>query len=178
MSRKTSLAALLFTSLVLGISACNEADRSTANTPATTTNATETARPNAEAEVRAAERVYTDAALKADTAAYDRITADDYIFIPPDGTVNTKVDEMKNVSTYKFEALDPSDQRIRIYGDTALSTGVVAVKGKVGDADVSGKYRYITVWVRRNGEWKVVVEQLTSIAPEGTKPKPTPPPAA
>ena len=41
--------------------------------------------------------------------------------------------------------------------------GVTVNKGKRGERDVSGTFRYTRVWVKRKGIWQVVLSQYTRI---------------
>jgi len=50
-----------------------------------------------------------------------------------------------------------TDRKVRIYGDTAVSTGVVT--GVVG----ADKSRYIRVFVKRNNKWRLVAAQGTRV---------------
>jgi len=54
-----------------------------------------------------------------------------------------------------------TDRKVRIYGDTAVSTGVVT--GVVG----VDKTRYIRVYVRRNNKWRQVASQGTRVTEGG-----------
>jgi ketosteroid isomerase-like protein len=48
------------------------------------------------------------------------------------------------------------DVRVRVHGDTAVLTGRVTAKGRLGSGrDISGQYRYLRVFVRRDGQWRL-----------------------
>ena len=55
-----------------------------------------------------------------------------------------------------------TDRKVRIYGDTAVSTGFVT---GVAGAD---KVRYIRVYVKRNNKWRLVAGQGTRVT-EGSQ---------
>src|SRR5499433_2932386 len=53
------------------------------------------------------------------------------------------------------------DRKVRIYGDTAVSTGVHT--GAIG----ADKVRYIRVFVKRNNKWRLVAGQGTRVTEGG-----------
>jgi hypothetical protein len=52
---------------------------------------------------------------------------------------------------------------VSVYDSTAIVTGVFRGKGVFKENIIDIKERYTTVWVKRNGEWKLVKEQGTFI---------------
>src|SRR5437868_8540129 len=78
-----------------------------------------------EQEVRAAIEQYRDALLKHDTAALERIWADDYTFINGQGAVLTKAERLANAKSgaTKLETIkQESDVKVRAYGgDVAIA---------------------------------------------------------
>ena len=65
--------------------------------------------------------------------------------------------------------------------DAAFMTGRTVIKeGKLKDPktqkmiDISGEYRFLDVYTKRNGNWQVIASQVTKIAEPGP---PAPPPA-
>ena len=64
----------------------------------------------------------------------------------------------------KFDTLTTDEVKVRVYGDTAVTTGLAKVKGQSGGQDLSGTYRYMNVLVRRGGRWQSVAFQATQVA--------------
>ena len=58
--------------------------------------------------------------------------------------------------------------KVRAYGDTAVVTYVTTDKGKFKGQDISGRYRWTDVFVRRGGTWQIVAatRDAHSAAPE------------
>ena len=57
------------------------------------------------------------------------------------------------------------DLAIRIYGDTAVVTGRTTPRGRTAlGQPISGQYRYLRVWVKRQGRWQAVAFEGTRIA--------------
>jgi len=55
------------------------------------------------------------------------------------------------------------EMKVRVYGDTAVVTGQSTVKGIFKTQDISGKYRWTDVFVKRDGKWQIVNAQLTPV---------------
>jgi len=104
-----------------------------------------------------------EAALRNDAAFSQRMLAEDYIAIGPQGNVITKSDTLaarRGAQTH-YDSMSLSELVVRVYGDTAVVTARVEVKGNNLGEDFSGPYRFTRVWVRRNGQWQTVSYQAT-----------------
>jgi len=119
-----------------------------------------------EKEVVKFEQEWVDAILRGDTAAMDRIEADDYLFCDPNGAVWTKAQDIANFKEghLRFESMKNEDLRVRIYIGGAVVTGRSLVKGKFKDTDISGEYRFVDVLENKNNRWQAVHSQLTKVA--------------
>ena len=127
-----------------------------------------------EDELKALERRWLDAYLKHDFNEMARIEADDFTITYPDGTVRTKAEEVEAQRQAADRPSDASrtsaveDEHIRVYGNTAVLTGVFVSSGPQQSPRATLRARYTDVYVRRGGIWQVVASQLTSI-PDSTK---------
>ena len=64
-----------------------------------------------------------------------------------------------------YEALEVEDLAVRIYGETAVVTGRSIPKGRTTKGEpIRGQYRFLRVWVQRDGRWQAVAFQGTRIA--------------
>ena len=108
---------------------------------------------------------YTQALLKSDVAALERIWADDLTFINPRGEVLTKQDRLANIKSgaTAFKTIRLSDKRIRVYGQSAVATVAVALEAQYSGQEGSGEYRVTTVWARPKGAWQMVSVQMTRV---------------
>ena len=107
------------------------------------------------------------AALKGkDAAALERIWADDLTFITPGGAAQTKAQRLADIKSgaTRFDALEATDRAVRFYGDTAVMTSLVTVKGQYGGQEASGQYRVTQVAVRHGRGWQIVAVQMTPAA--------------
>jgi hypothetical protein len=107
------------------------------------------------------------ALLKADVATLDKNLADDFTVIQPNGTVIDKSGLLKALSTgaLKFDSLEWSEVKTRIYGNTAVMTSIWTRTGVALGIPNSGQVRNTAVLVNRGGRWRAVLFQFTSIAP-------------
>lgn len=103
------------------------------------------------------------AILRGDAAALDRMTSDDYTYITLRGEMRTKADIVKGFATgsFKYDARQIADLKVRIYGNTAVVTGLASQTGTENRKDYSGAYRFTRVYVREHGAWKTVALQAT-----------------
>jgi ketosteroid isomerase-like protein len=106
------------------------------------------------------------ALLKRDAAAFGRHFADDAVLTTPDGTVQTKAQLLGDVKSgdLVLESSSISDMKVSVHGDAAVVTYATTDKGKYKKQDISGRFRWTDVFVRRGGEWKLVAGQGTPIA--------------
>lgn len=125
-----------------------------------------------EAEILKLEEKLLQAALKGDASTFQKLLADDYFAISGvTGSVATKQESLKNYQTskLKYDSLTPSETKVHVYNPTtALLTAKVEAKGKLGDQDLSGSYRYSRLYVKRGGQWQVVALQSTKIPGPGS----------
>jgi ketosteroid isomerase-like protein len=99
------------------------------------------------------------------TDVIDRLEADDFIFIGPDGHVWDKAQDIASIKSgdVVFESINLDDVKVRVFGDAAVVSGRSTVKGRYKEINISGKYRYTSVWVKRDGRWRSVQSQMTRI---------------
>ena len=120
-----------------------------------------------EAQVREAIRKYDEALRKADAAALERFWAEDYVFINAHGDKLTRADRLANIRTgaTAFDSLGhvPEEEEIKIYGDVAVYTTLLSIKGTYGGQGQQGPSRALVVWIRRDGRWQQIASQQTPV---------------
>src|SRR5215470_8023858 len=127
-----------------------------------------------EDQLKALERRWLDAYLKHDFNEMARIEADDFTITYPDGTVRTKPQEVEAQRQAAARPGDLSgtsaveDEHIRVYGNTAVLTGVFVSNRGQQNPSTAFRARYTDVYVRRGGVWQVVASQLTAL-PDATR---------
>jgi ketosteroid isomerase-like protein len=118
-------------------------------------------------EIENLESQWRTALMQNDVVTINRLLADDYLGINPNGTLETKADALaqRRSGTVKISSIDPINMKVRVYGDTAVVTSQVEVAGHDGDRDISGRYHYTRVYSHKSGEWKVVSFEASRIPP-------------
>ncbi len=104
------------------------------------------------------EHELSDALIKGDASPGEHYLADTYIFTGPDGVVMGKAQSVADLKTgdLKFQSTKLDDMKVTVYGDTAVVTYGSTDKGTYKGNDISGKYRWTDVFVKRNGRWQLV----------------------
>jgi len=90
-----------------------------------------------------------------DAEGWSRMVTDDLYWVGPDGTVRSKAERMAAIKAGAFKGATLADEKIRVFGDVAIATAEYA-------AD-SGSGRFIEVWVKQGGHWKLAATQVTSL---------------
>jgi ketosteroid isomerase-like protein len=121
---------------------------------------------SAHKEIEGLELDWRQAQLSNNVSEVDRLLADDYLGISANGTLETKADELtrRKSGSLHITQLDLSDIKVRIYGDTAVVTSKADLVGKVGDRDISGRYRYTRVYSNRDGQWRIVSFEASRVS--------------
>jgi uncharacterized protein DUF4440 len=112
------------------------------------------------------EQELIDAGLKGDTSAIERYVADTATYTSPDGEVLGKtrsVAEMKS-GELKVESSKLEDMKVQLYKDTAIVTYASTDKGMYKGKDVSGRYRWTDVFMKRGRNWQLVAGHGSRIA--------------
>ncbi len=114
-------------------------------------------------EILDLERQSKEAAIRRDVAFVERMLADDYVGIGPQGEVVTKTDTIaaRKRAQLHYDSIDLSEMVVRVYGNAAIVTARAEVKGNELGEDFSGPYRFTRVWVKRNGHWQTVSYEAT-----------------
>jgi hypothetical protein len=132
---------------------------------------------SAEREIRALEAQISRAVVEGNRAFFERVLADDFTHTSHSGKFKTRAEWMAenkfasnkgepNTGKTSYEALDVDDLSVRTYGETAVVTGRTTPKGRNAKGEpIRGQYRFLRVWVKRNGKWQAVAFQGTRIAP-------------
>ena len=116
--------------------------------------------------ISALEDEWHTAALSNDVAAVDRLLAEDYVGIGPDGTIASKADELaaRRSGLRKLTQLDVVERKIRVYGTTAVVTSRAVVSGMYDSMPLHGEFRYTRVYNLSRGQWRIVSFEASPIA--------------
>ncbi len=114
-----------------------------------------------EDEIMKLEDQWVQSRATKDPTSTKSLLADDFLGSNPNGEPQTKQQFIDTVVAGNFAGGHPeySERKLRVYGDSAVSTGLVTGAGPNG----TDKIRYIRVFVKRNGKWQVVATQATRV---------------
>lgn len=112
------------------------------------------------------EKEWTGLVQRKDMARLRELYDDNLTDIGPDGKIQGKQQDLEDIRNGDFtiESEQISDILPRIFGDTAVVTGVSNLKGSYKGQAFSGRYRWTDTFVRRNDGWRLVATQVTKMA--------------
>jgi len=115
--------------------------------------------------VRAAEQARGRALVQADTTALARMIADEFVEISRLGTLRTKADNLRDISSgaLKLITVKYDSTTVRVYGDVAVLRAIADNTGTMRGFPFSGRIWYTRVFVWRDGRWQAVTMQQTPI---------------
>ncbi|MGH9357720.1 MAG: nuclear transport factor 2 family protein [Terriglobia bacterium] len=95
----------------------------------------------------------------------NKLWADDCIFGTSMGTVMTKQQLMPlfKGKSRKVTELRSDDIHIRQYGNVAIMTDQTTMHAVLKGKPYGGVYRYIRIFVKESGQWRVVLVQATPL---------------
>jgi ketosteroid isomerase-like protein len=132
------------------------------------TGTTKVAESAAVKEVLEMKRQYDVALMRADSGWFERAFVDDYLLILGDATTYTKSEYIRQLTSREliWETATGQDQRVRIYGDTAVVTGRFSGKGRLNGKPFTTDERFTSVWIKRHGRWNAVSEHTVCLRPQ------------
>jgi ketosteroid isomerase-like protein len=117
-------------------------------------------------EVAKLQREWTEAALHGDTGTLNQLLSEDFIVMTPVGELN-KAQCMEEIERgdLKFESITCEDAVVRDYGDAAVVSGIVTVKGQYQGRDISGQYGYRSseAYLKNPMRWQILTGQVRHI---------------
>ena len=116
-----------------------------------------------ESTVMQLEKDWVSAIEKKDTAALDRLLADDFVGTSPTSHTYTKTQAIRDITDarYVVDTMELHDVSVNVYGTTAVSFTSQEEKSKYERQDTSGHYHFTDVWVKKGGRWQAVASQGT-----------------
>jgi ketosteroid isomerase-like protein len=113
--------------------------------------------------LQAMERTWLNAEKNHDAATFDKLVADDWIAITPDGKRQTKAERAAEIIASDIDSATLGEMKVRVFGDTAVVTGTddeITMKDGKKSTD---HYVWTDVFVKRNGKWLAVASQTAQI---------------
>jgi hypothetical protein len=108
----------------------------------------------ADSELREAMRARLEAVWKKDAVTWDRLTADEFTIVVPEGKLQNKTQRLAALRAEKPQGVHAlQHENIQAYGEVVLHRFV------------DGDEWVFEVWVRQNGVWRVVAAQVNMAKP-------------
>ena len=147
--------ALIIAAAVLTVSSMGVAQRQ---------SATDSQQTSVEEVIKKLDDERIQAQIHADATALDRIYAADFIGVGPSGRVRTKPQVISDFTSgdLKFQSITTDDVQVRVYGDTAVETGLSTMIGQDKGKTVPRDTRFTRVWVKPQGHWRLVANHYSS----------------
>jgi len=116
-----------------------------------------------EDELAKVEAEFANAIVKNSPEEIRQFVSDDWIIINADGGIidRQRFLEVIKSGTLTHEMMESDDVRVRVYGDSAVVSAVTRSKGKFMGQEFTTHERSTDVFVRRDGQWRCVLTQLT-----------------
>ena len=117
----------------------------------------------ARTQVIALEKAWNQAYKAGDTKALASILDDSLVLVEDDGSLQTKPEFLAGIKkpTANQEQVAPESLTVRVFGNTAIAIGVIAVKESKGGKSVIRRERFIDTWINRNGTWICIATDAT-----------------
>jgi ketosteroid isomerase-like protein len=119
-------------------------------------------------EVMQAIANYREALTGKDIQKLDLIWGDEYLFTNASGVLVTKAQRIANLKSgaTALDSIVPNEDQVyvRLYGNVAVVKSHVFLKGQYSGESTADNFRSIHVWVKRQGRWQLVANQLTRVA--------------
>ena len=122
--------------------------------------------------VAALDTEYQAAVGRNDAATMDRILADDFVLVLGNGKVQTKAELLQEARdktiTWEQQTEVDDSQKVRVWGDTAVVTAKLWVKGRTKDGRTfDRKLWFSDTYVKTKAGWRYVFGQASLGAAEG-----------
>jgi ketosteroid isomerase-like protein len=123
----------------------------------------------AKSKVMALEQLWNQAYKSGDTKALDSILDDGIVLVNDDGSMQTKAEFLADVKattahpTAQQQQVAPESLNVHVFGDVAIATGVMRVKGIENGKAYTRRERFVDTWVYKRGQWVCVGTNATPV---------------
>ena len=105
------------------------------------------------------------AMIDVDIEELDVILSDDLTYTHTSGQIETKGEFLTSLRSQEitYESIKPQEIKIRIYDNTAVVTGISAMRISVQEQQLSFSIRFIEVYQKSDANWQLVAWQSTRL---------------
>lgn len=107
-----------------------------------------------------------EALARNDADALERYYASEWLSVSPASVVlsSGKGFSATRSGELVYDSIQIADPVTRVYGQTAVSTSRVTVKGRLKGQEISGTYRVSTTLVKKGGRWQIIALITSPVA--------------
>ena len=104
------------------------------------------------------ERTLLKAFTACDTAVIGDLLHADVVYVIPNGHMLTKSKVLHNYDNggTAINSMNAEHRHVNVFGDTAVVSMILHLKGKYYDQVVDRRFLYTRVWKLFDGQWKVI----------------------
>ena len=120
-------------------------------------------------KIAALEGAWNQAYKSGDAKALDTLLDNSILLVNDDGSVMTKAEFLASVKppgqqpSSQEQQVAPESMSVRVFGNTAIATGIFRAKGTEGGKSYVRRERFIDTWVFKDGRWTCVATDATPI---------------
>jgi len=119
--------------------------------------------------VAALDTQYQEAVKKNDAATMDRILLDDFVLVTGSGKTVSKTDLLQDTraqsTVYEHQEEEAGTQKVRVWGDTAVVTAKLWIKGKSAGAASDRTLWFSDTYIRTPTGWRYAFGQASLALP-------------
>jgi ketosteroid isomerase-like protein len=118
-----------------------------------------------QSKIIALEKAWNQAYKLGDTRALEKILDDRIVLINDDGSIQNKAEFLASVHPAKSQEqqVAPESMNVRVFGNTAIATGVFRAKGVEAGKPYVRRDRFVDTWVDKGGKWSCVATNATPV---------------
>ncbi len=123
------------------------------------------AQNKAQRQLESLERQRFEAMTKKDAAYLQTILAEDLTYTHSNGLVENKTQHIENIKSgfIEYRSMQPESANIQVFKKTAVINGFVRVGGVYKDTEFNIRLRYMDVYIKKRGKWKLAAWQSVKV---------------
>jgi ketosteroid isomerase-like protein len=127
--------------------------------------AQETNDPAVQSKIIALEKAWNQAYKIGDTKALDALLDNAVVLVNDDGSVQTKKEFLASVraTNSQEQQVAPESMSVRVFGNTAIASGVMRVKGVENGKSYVRREQFVDTWVDKGGKWVCIATDATPV---------------
>jgi len=120
-------------------------------------------------KIVALEQLWNQAYKSGDAKALDSILDNAIVLVNDDGSVQTKAEFLASVkaspqqATAQQQQVSPESFAVNVFGNVAIATGVMRVKGVENGKSYTRHERFVDTWLLKHGAWVCIGTDATPV---------------